>query len=160
MADVVREERHFRVSYKFPKQKAINMNYTAPSVAALMRNLQMSENVNSSTVEFLYVHQILDSGSALELVAIDKSTNSNVTNIKAVQKSSVITGEYDDDDDDQLLGYPSYGRDALILQEVTDLLTKQDPPKKPRIILKSATPPFTKGFHFVAKPAKSTVVEA
>lgn len=159
MADIVREELHFRVSYKFPKQKVVNMNYTAPSVAALMRNLQLSENVNSSTVEFLYVHQILANGSALELVAIDRATNSNVTNIKAVQKSSIITGEYDDDDD-QLLGYPSYGRDALILQEVTDLLTKQDPPKKPRIILKSTTPPFTKGFHFVAKPAKSTVVEA
>lgn len=156
MADLVRDDKHFRVSYKFPKQKAVNMNYTAPSVAALMRNLQMSENVNRETVEFLYVHQILGNGSVLELIGIEPSTGTNVTNIQAVKKDTVITGEYDDDD--EILGYASgYNRDTQILEQVTKLLTHN----KPRIILRAATAPTSiKGFHFKAEPARPKTIEA
>ncbi len=156
MADLVHDDKHFRVSYKFPKQKAVNMNYTAPSVAALMRNLQLSENVNRDTVEFLYVHQILDNGSALELIGIEPSTGTNVTNIQAVKKDTVITGEYDDDD--EILGYASgYNRDTQILEQVTKLLTHN----KPRIILRAATAPASiKGFHFKAQPARPKTIEA
>ena len=48
MAGLVKTN-HYRVGYKFPRQKAVTMNYTSETLAMLMRNLQFSEGVNRDT---------------------------------------------------------------------------------------------------------------
>lgn len=136
MADIVKIF-EFRVSYKFPKQKIVNMTYQSPSLAHLMRNLQISEGVNRDTVEFLIVHQILPDGKVLELVEVDPAQNKNVVHIASVKKQNVkpLVRDWEDEWGD--------GEDEEIINEVTQLLTRAASSKK-----------LVPGFHFRARAAQ------
>jgi hypothetical protein len=83
--------------YKFPRMNPATGSYVAGTLADLMKMLSRAENVSEDTVEFLYVHEILQDGSVTELVAIEKKPpqpTSNVTNLmeagkKLVEKSKL-----------------------------------------------------------------------
>ena len=161
---------HYRVGYKFPRQKAVNMNYTAETLAMLMRNLQISEGVNRDTVEWLFVHQIMPTGTVLELIAIDGAQGINVTNIQATPKAKWLDDTTDDSsipfhekDFNDWLEKSNTDRENKILADVATLLNKAaTSSSKPKIVIKAQVPEpkkqrrFIKGFHFSAKPAVAT----
>jgi hypothetical protein len=156
---------HYRVGYKFPRQKAVNMNYTAETLAMLMRNLQISEGVNRDTVEWLFVHQIMPTGTVLELIAIDGAQGINVTNIQSAPKAKVDLKEdipFHEKDFNDWLAKNNADRENKILADVALLLNKAATSVgKPKTTIKAATPEkkqrrFIKGFHFSAKPAVAT----
>lgn len=169
MSDLVKTN-HYRVGYKFPRQKQVTMNYTSETLAALMRNLQMSEGVNRDTVEWLFVHQIMPNGTTLELIAIDSSQGIDVTNIQATPKAKWLDSTDKDDKDipfherdfDNWLAKNNADRENQILKDVEALLNKASTATtKPKIVLKAAVPEqkkrrVIKGFHFSAKPAVAT----
>ncbi len=142
MAAEVNMNMRFKVLYKFPQQKQVTMDYTAPTLASLMRSLQLSEGVNRSTVEFLYIHQHMPDGKVKEVIAIDPQQP------KAVNDEDVFDAPFSlvDKDEDE------FQRDASILNNVTQLLTRTS---KPRILLKAQTPKRVKVFHFSAIAAKA-----
>lgn len=166
MSDLVKTN-HYRVGYKFPRQKQVTMNYTSETLAALMRNLQMSEGVNRDTVEWLFVHQIMPNGTTLELIAVDGSQGIDVTNIKAAPKANVVDDTNPDDtipwhenDFNEWLKRSDAHREERILKDVEALLTRASTtPNKPKITIKAqAAKPkrrVIKGFHFSAKAAES-----
>ena len=168
MADLVRTN-HYRVGYKFPRQKAVTMNYTSETLAMLMRNLQLSEGVNRDTVDWLFVHQIMPNGTTLELIAVDGAQGINVTNIKATPKVKWLDDTGDEDipfhekDFDEWLAKSNADRENQILNDVEALLNKASTAlSKPKIVLKAQAPAekkrrVIKGFHFSAKPAVSTM---
>lgn len=141
MAAEVNMNMRFKVLYKFPKQKQVTMDYSAPTLASLMRSLQLSEGVNRGTVEFLYIHQHMPDGKVKEVIAIDPQQP------KAVNDEDILDAPFSlvDKDEDE------FQRDASILNNVTQLLTRAS---KSRIILKARTPKRVKGFHFSAIAAK------
>lgn len=157
---------HYRVGYKFPRQKAVNMNYTSETLAMLMRNLQLSEGVNRDTVEWLFVHQIMPNGTVLELIAVDVAQGINVTNINATPKAEVDLEEdipFHEKDFDAFLAKNRADKENQILNDVEALLNKASTAlSKPKIVLKAQSPAekkrrVIKGFHFSAKPAVSTM---
>lgn len=168
MADLVRTN-HYRVGYKFPRQKAVTMNYTSETLAMLMRNLQISEGVNRDTVDWLFVHQIMPNGTTLELIAIDSAQGKNVTNIQATPKAQWLDDTGDEDipfhqkDFDDWLAKNNADRENQILGGVEALLNRASTAlSKPKIVLKAQAPAekkrrVIKGFHFSAKPAVSTM---
>ena len=170
MAGLVKTN-HYRVGYKFPKQKAVTMNYTSETLAALMRNLQISEGVNRDTVDWLFVHQIMPNGTTLELIAIDGAQGINVTNIQATPKAKWLDSTDNDNDDvpfhekdfKDWLEKTNADRENKILVDVATLLNKAaTSSSKPKIVIKAQVPEpkkqrrVIKGFHFSAKPAVAT----
>jgi hypothetical protein len=88
---------NFRVLYKFPKMNPAQGNYVAGNIGDLMKMLSRAENVTEETVEFLYIHEVLQDGSVLEHVAIENKPikpTSNVVDLldagkKMVEKSKL-----------------------------------------------------------------------
>lgn len=169
MADMTKPH-HYRVGYKFPRQKEVTMNYTSETLAMLMRSLQISEGVNRDTVEWLFVHQIMPNGTVLELIAVDGALGIDVTNIKATPKAKWLDATDNDEDIpfhekdfDDWLAKNNADRENKILGEVEALLNKASgASSKPKIVLKAQAPAekkrrIIKGFHFSAKPAVSTM---
>ena len=174
MAGLVKAN-HYRVGYKFPKQKAVTMNYTSETLAMLMRNLQISEGVNRDTVDWLFVHQIMPNNTVLELIAIDGAQGIDVTNIQATPKAKAAIQKdgqwvdleedipFHEKDFDEWLAKNSADRENQILSDVEALLNKASTAlSKPKIVLKAQSPAekkrrVIKGFHFSAKPAVSTM---
>lgn len=158
MAQLV--DRHFKVMYRLPKGTDVVMDYAAPTLAAVMRNLQLTEGVNRDTVELLIVHEIREDGKIIEMVEVDKQSGKKaIIPINTVKKSTIITGEYDDDYEDG--GQGLRWSDVGILNRVTELLTQASKTSKPRVTLRAVPSPdkgekkLIKGYHFTAKPAVS-----
>jgi hypothetical protein len=137
---VLERNHHYKVQWKklHPKAPTVTMDYMAPNVKKLLKILDESEGVKSSTTEFLYVHMIdHTTGTAKEIVTHEASTglstvsySADAVERQAPQQETVLTQ----------------------INKIIEQTRKQDKgpvtPPKPRVKLKAGTRKFIVGGFF------------
>lgn len=133
---------HYRVFWKFEKQKAVTQDYQAADLKSVLRILHRSHNVCPTTVQEMVVHEIRPDGKVCELLEFSAPAKPTLRlpspasvpdtwqeRVRAVTKSIS----------------PSTVRtlaeqrpvEPFMLREVREILedAKKDPPKKPHLKL-------------------------